>query len=440
METAGSGFTTRKRNLPMAIPHGQLVTKTVVPGQIPGVTVGNYPVKVVGNQKTESRDNLYKTLKAAAANSSFTAAKRRHIRSLDVGSGFYTVRHYTKMSHKNFATDQPKLGFTTRSYKGPLVPGFHVNVNPTSAVWPSLPLVSKDYLYGLGATAIARCEPTSPSADLAVSLAEIVREGMPTIPFKQSLKAIRERKFSEVAGEHLNMEFAVKPLISEVRKFAQAVIKSDEIMRQYDRDSGRVVRRRYVFPQEVTVEELSRQTGQGCFPALPTPMYLPSGNLGTLVRTRTTRVDTWFSGAFTYRVPYATIQGQTSFARDAARARKLLGLRLDAEVLWNLAPWSWFVDWFVSAGQVIHNLEAFATDSLVMQYGYLMQKVSIEDTYSHSGLSFLDGPTGEIQFTLGTVSKTRVKAHPYGFGVLDADLTSRQMAILAAIGISGSRV
>jgi hypothetical protein len=90
-------------------------------------------------------------------------------------------------------------------------------------------------------------------------------------------------------------------------------------------------------------------------------------------------------------------------------------------------------------GQVIHNLTAFSKDGLVMRYGYLMYRKTAEITHEHSGVGFKSGATGPITTTFGTTLKRRVKAHPYGFGLTDESLTARQLAILAALGITHGR-
>jgi hypothetical protein len=65
-----------------------------------------------------------------------------------------------------------------------------------------------------------------------------------------------------------------------------------------------------------------------------------------------------------------------------------------------------------------------------------MYKETVEDTYTHSGVNLKTGPTGPVSQVFRTVYKRRVKAHPYGFGLTDGDLSPRQLAILAALGIS----
>ncbi len=439
METPGSGYTSRSRLRIQAVNAGKLGSVTEVPGQPPVVSNNTYAVKVVGQQLTVSRENLWQETRKLLRSKTAHANSVNAINALDIGGNFHSIDNYLAMSHREYAT-KSKFGSTTRAYRGPLFANGTGTVLQNTTTWPTIATPSESTLNSYGASAVQSTYPGNPSADLAVALAEIVREGMPSFhDLQELLDQMKKHKASKIGSdEYLNFEFGIRPILAEIRKFANAVVKSDQIMRQYDRDAGRLVRRRFSFPTQEEVTQFPVESGVQVYPTLPTSMYETLGYSGLRYKTRTRRVDVWFSGAYFYSLPYATIGGQTAFARDVTRARVLLGLKLDIEVLWNLAPWSWFLDWFGNIGQVIANCAAFQHDGLVMKYGYLMYREVIEDKYVHSGVHFKDGGSGEIQTTFGTVLKKRTKAHPYGFGVRDVDLTPRQVAILAAIGISGA--
>jgi len=121
-----------------------------------------------------------------------------------------------------------------------------------------------------------------------------------------------------------------------------------------------------------------------------------------------------------------------------------LGTRLDPEVLWNLAPWTWMVDWVANFGDIVGNLSAIVADHLVMQYGYIMHEVIVtKEIYFPRGLysrntypyisSFDEKPWN---VTLTYHSKTRTGASPFGFGLSPESFTTQQWAILGALGIS----
>jgi len=119
------------------------------------------------------------------------------------------------------------------------------------------------------------------------------------------------------------------------------------------------------------------------------------------------------------------------------KANHLLGLDLTAEVLWNLAPWSWLSDWVANTGDNISNASAFQQDGLVLRYGYLMvhretyQTRRMDAVYDVRGNALLPG-----SIVLTTTSKTREPATPYGFGIDTSSFTGHQWGILGALGMT----
>jgi hypothetical protein len=274
-------------------------------------------------------------------------------------------------------------------------------------------------------------------ADTAVTLAEIYREGLPSL-LGIPLWKDRTNLARGAGSEYLNIQFGWLPLISGIKDVAKAVTKADEVWRQYVRDSGRQVRRSYEFPLETTTTT-STLSGNG-LPLAAKGVSLPSvfwsgGSTGqTLIRERVVTKRRWFDGAFVYYVPDKETD---KLGYAAAYARKIYGVTLDPEVLWNLTPWSWAADWFVNAGSVISNVTDMATDGLVLRYGYLMEHSIVEDRYrlTHN-LHVKHGVPNPLTCTLVTEVKKRVVASPYGFGLTYDGLTDRQKTIIAALGLT----
>lgn len=170
------------------------------------------------------------------------------------------------------------------------------------------------------------------------------------------------------------------------------------------------------------------------WPALDSNFY--TSFTGAYTWRRKTTTEYWFSGAYTYF--YDQGQDLWSRARQAEQnMNALFGLRINPQLLWELAPWSWLVDWKTNVGDVMTNLSAFSRDQLVLRWGYVMATETITDTHSvRCGLRGYEGRTLSESFT--TVVKKRVKATPYGFG-LDPDwkdFSVRQLAILGALGVT----
>lgn len=279
-----------------------------------------------------------------------------------------------------------------------------------------------------GTTAIARIIPTNPLTGVVVTLGELRREGIPSLLGANTWQA-RTLRAREAGSDYLNYQFGWLPLVSEIRGFADTVIRSDEIVRKYVAESGKLLHRRYTFPTSLstTVEE---ETGHYPLPAFQVGFWNSTGK-----RTKITsiREESWFEGAFTYHLPPSGTR-----ERDLAIARKLYGTELTPEVVWNLTPWTWAVDWFSNAGDVIHNVSRFSQDGLVMPYGYMMNRKTIRVEYQLTGARTKYG-NREVncrqRFT--TTVKQRRKATPWGFG-LDPllDFSTRQWSILVALGLS----
>jgi hypothetical protein len=283
-----------------------------------------------------------------------------------------------------------------------------------------------------GTEAIAACNPLNPVAEASTSLAEAHREGLPSLPGIQTWKS-RTKPLLGIAGEFLNTEFGWLPLVSEVKSFANAVINSHKILDQYVRDSGRTVRRQFSFPISQSTSYSTPATGHAIYGnGQWSRAGLNKALTGAHTVKKVTSRKTWFSGAFTYHIP-SDMTGLSGLYDQRSQAGHLLGTTLTPETLWELTPWSWAVDWFSDAQQVVENLDSFKLYGLVMRYGYIMEETSTVETHTLTGSNL---PTTVSPVTVSTVTKVRRRANPFGFGLEWADLSPVQLAIAAAVGIT----
>jgi hypothetical protein len=297
-----------------------------------------------------------------------------------------------------------------------------------------------------GATAISLCAPTNPTAQLSTTLAETMREGIPSLPGIQSWQK-RAQAAKAAGSEYLNYQFGWAPLTSEVHGVVNAARHHRDIMQNYRHNEGRDVHRRFDFPTDVNRWEEEISPGYALLGITGNAGY----TLGGTAARRTVSVETerkrWFEGCFTYGGP----GGTDSFSRSlgfGSEADAVYGLTLSPDVLWNLAPWSWAVDWFTNTGDVIHNVTNFGLAGLVMRYGYMMEEVT--HTYSCNyddqilrcrlqktptkkyGTKSCSGSRRGLQ----SVRRSRCPANPFGFGVGWEGLSPTQLAITAALGIT----
>jgi hypothetical protein len=424
-----SSMRTRSRSIAHEIGGGRLREyshDTFPPHLVTDNTTVGPPTTIYGSQITDSEGHPFKHRSGANIG--------------DVGGEFYTVKQYiTGANSAVNITDaymQNGVEYLTEYYGTalPIVP--HRDLFP-----PIVPLAGfREEMNEDGATAVSRVKPTNSIADLSTALGELRTEGIPKLPgihtWESQTREARKRSRADVgvrgsktgAGEFLGVQFGALPFVSDIKSVARGVADADRIIAQYRRDSGKLVRRRYEFP--IQEEFDSEVIASGKWPILArdtSHIYtvIPAGDLVREVKKTTRRT---FSGGFTYHLP-GDYPGVSEMSKSALYAKKVLGLDLSPDTVWNLTPWSWALDWFSNTGDVIDNLSDYATDGLVMRYGYIQRHVTESHTYR---LSSFDGTS--LSFV--TETKCRVKANPFGFGLTWEGLTPRQIAISIALGIN----
>lgn len=242
-----------------------------------------------------------------------------------------------------------------------------------------------------------------------------------------------------IGDEYLNYQFGWKPLANDLGTTAAAIVDHDALIEQYVRDSGRMVRRRFEFPDKKSSRQVMSKGSVDPWIS-PSSSYMydwTSENTGKVVLFEEFEQKTWFSGAFTYYVPdrgNSTLKD--NMAREVILARHAYGIQFTPEAVWNLAPWTWLLDWFGNAGDVLHNFSAFAIDGQVLKYGYIMEHTVTKWTYTWQGKSQLRTSRVPEPITLVSESKVRKQANPYGFGISFDGLSAFQKSILAALGLS----
>lgn len=361
----------------------------------------------------------------------------------NVGGPFDNIKSYVAndivdsgLSYQTWIVQQGPHGVNvqqTRSYYGPVLAKGPDNATG-QFVYPPSAASSDAELNALGATAIARCRPDNSIASAGAALGEIYTGGLPSLLKSTSWKG-RAQTARNGGKDYLNVQFGWVPLVNDISQFANGVRQFRKVMNQYERDAGRLVRRRYEFPVEKTESETVVFGSPAWVGASGGNVIASSGTM--TLRKRVTK-QRWFSGAFTYHLPTG-YDSRSQVERYALFADKFLGLNLRPDTLWELAPWSWAVDWFSNAGDVISNVNSFTIDGQVLVYGYMMEHTISEYTYTLDGVVDSDGkPVKPQPVVLVTETKKRRGASPYGFGVTWDGLSPFQISILTALGISRS--
>lgn len=380
-----------------------------------------------GTQVTESEGHLWPPPKGSPG---------------DYGGAFRTIK--TSIAEPWFVDTNLSVmnsSGQTFLYKGAVWTGM-----PGSLFFPFPPSgeSSNAHLEELGATAIARCEPTNSPANIATFLGEFLKDGIPKLGF--DLWRDRTKKARDLyragSGDYLNAQFGWQPLINDVSDFASALVHAESVLAQFERDAGRRVRRKYFFPSETKNDpDRAYLTVGNNHAGGPSTSFMIAPSVGAFNVSRQTTRKIWFSGCFTYALP-SGYDSRKALLRKSERANYLLGLNLTPEVLWNVAPWSWAVDWAFNVGDVLHNISAWAAYGLTMPYGYMMETSTVTDTYTLSDAGIQSWPLGKKlpPLIVSTTVKKRIPANPFGFGKTWDGLSPFQISILAALGINrGSR-
>jgi hypothetical protein len=352
------------------------------------------------------------------------------------GGPFFSVKakNFYGWSDHTFKKEDSLKGVNT--YSGGVYTPLPTALNTASKKAVMATRISSDSdLDRYGTEAVSFVAPTNPAATIAEGIAEIIREGIPTVPGIQGWKN-RANLLRAAGSEFLNYEFGWAPLIREIEATSKAVSAHGSIMAQYARDAGKRVRRQYHFPiiRSATGGTYSTNTSAE-LPGGGSSYFIDSSHPAILSSSTTIERRRWFSGAFSYALP-STGNAWQEMLRGTDQANHLLGINvLSPEVLWALTPWSWAVDWFSDAGDLVNDLAQFKINGLVMPYGFIMEESTVKQSYELSRSGLYNCPVPPPSYT-EIVWKLRRPANPFGFGIGWEDLSPTQLAIAAAVGIS----
>lgn len=413
----------KARALPVPLGHGTQRAYEIRNGvrKLTDVVRANYG-SFTGNQVTDSEDHPgWRNLSAMS----------------DVGGDFSTQLNTAEIHANNLSFSAPVVDLGGGLKRQVVFTGDVVPVDPRSVPRPSVGFSSASKLDQLGATAISRCAPSSPTVNLAASLAEALRDGLPSFSSDAFTKGVSKAKAA--GDDFLNVEFGWLPLVGDLSKVINSMSLANDLVRQYERDAGLVVRRQYHFPpvRSTTSQNLSGQWW--LISPDDSDFYQEVAFNSTVNRVRVTETRQWFSGAFTYYLPW-DYESPKSMRTLTSKLQHMLTFSLTPQSVWDLSPWTWVADWFSNAGEVIDNLDRIGSGSLVVRYGYMMETTIITDTYTRIDPHVFGKGLRDISVdgsvTLKQVTKLRRRANPFGFGVTWGGLSPLQLSIAAALGIS----
>lgn len=354
--------------------------------------------------------------------------RRKFLPYVDSGGGFSVITPEYQSNSGALKIDHSQGGFHYKC-EGPWLP-----------FAPSVPIASVpsiNDLYYWGTAGYNRTAPTKPQANAGEFLGEL--RDLPKLDadavwdFRRKTEYFwrleRDHKqLAKLGKSYLSVEFGWKPFIRDLQEILKQYVEVGKHVEQLERDSGKVVHRKSQLLNERS--HTTQSTSSSGFPAMAYIVNTP----GKLDITRITTKQVTFSAAYTYYMqPKTQLLG---LRRGEQILRIVFGASLTPSVLWELAPWSWLVDYRGNVGTVIENLTIFNNDNLVALYAYLMYTTTVAEHAGLSGVLFCDNQRRSTS-SIGTVtSKVRFQGSPYGFSVSPKPLSDKQKTILAALGLS----
>jgi hypothetical protein len=305
-----------------------------------------------------------------------------------------------------------------------------------------------------GVTARKRLTPTKPDFSFAQSLLELkdmkdilklrtwnlkkrVQAEMKRLSRLQKSTSRARWFLSREAEWYLSIQFGWLPLLSDIGNYFDAHAGADKHLQQLIRDEGRPIKRRahlYHSTSSTSDSWANASVSNGNMkPTLVTQCY--AAGSGANWTTEQTRV-VWCSGKSRYLLPPGP--------RDAAWLKnvksRLMGEQMGASTAYNLIPWSWLVDYFTNLGDFVEACDPeLISDRLVFEYAFIMdQKTVIEDDTEYQTVYTSPSTTSRVysRCVRRQVTKSRLPASLFGWGITDKDLSLKQQSILGALGLS----
>jgi len=303
----------------------------------------------------------------------------------------------------------------------------------TPASWSS----QQSALQSAYTSGFKRTRPGNAVAGMGQFLVEL--RDIPTLPLRLLL---RLKTFRALGSEYLNVQFGWRPFVNDLRKAYKTYRTLESQLAKLREENGRNITRR------ATLQDDKSTVTSSLYSNIPLAFAdgRPATGSGFSITTTTTSTATrvWYYSNLRYYTPDI---GSSQWTKRATAA--LFGVNPTPELLWEVLPWSWLIDWFTNVGDIISNASNNAVDNLVLNASYVMkttETVTEVSTYSRwpsfrNVLIQWEAGDATYGYKKSTTYKMRQGGlSPFGLGTTLGGLTAYQASILAAIGASRQRL
>jgi hypothetical protein len=349
------------------------------------------------------------------------------------------------------------------SYVGDPVGFFSSRVGSPHSVWMNSGSqgLSESALNSEATSHINNMSPFQRSGGIFATLIELLRGDVPGLlkslrshmDLITAMRASGIKSASQALGsEYLNVVFGWTPILKDVQAAVDVLTSIDQLL--FPEESTR-----RSFKRTVNANSRSHEIAGGAELGI-VPLVRPgtsfndaNAEVGSYAGSSSNdwrgfdtlgiswNESVWTSARFaTGATPSATNNGHLD------RAIQLLGLEITPELIWELTPWSWLIDWFTNVGTVIENMSALGLSNTILNYAYSTFRRETLLTVDADPKDNLTGrypirkkfPNGH-GFMVKIDQKVRIAASPFGFGIAGNSLQAGQLAILTALGLARAR-
>lgn len=234
------------------------------------------------------------------------------------------------------------------------------------------------------------------------------------------------RYANAVSGAWLEHNFGWVPFVKDVQDFIHTWQYHSKVLRDLKKWNGKFRTRRRILTNSRVIETLAGHTSATMhYP--PALVNLTDVVPGSYHFTRVNIEHAWVEGSFRYYIPDV---GSINWDRRAIRY--LMGFNVTPQLIWQLTPWSWLVDWYSKIGDMFDTAPDLQ-ENLCARYTYTMRTRKTV-LACNSSMNFKDGSKDYRTWYYTLVRKVRYRGMRH-FETEGQDLTLRQKTILGALGI-----
>jgi hypothetical protein len=246
-----------------------------------------------------------------------------------------------------------------------------------------------------------------------------------------------------VAKHFLNHNFGWVPFIKDVGDLIDNVKNAQDKISRLKRDNGNWVRRRAILVNQ-TDTTVTRSSGINVHFQGSNDLFAIDGT-GHYVDPyyefhRTTHTFANSVGSFRYYLPEFDEgrEDQRGLLGDMKRRLAIHGARINPSNVYKAIPWTWLIDWVSDIGKSIQAVQDQTMDNMAARYLYLIHhQIKTIELRQHLPFNSASGGDKVLSYSQIIDCKQRKEADsPFGFGLTWQNLNAKQLALLAAIGIT----